>query len=128
METAKTIVVTSCLELWEQAQRTGEYTQSTLTSTLEEVGFIHCSFPDQTLEIVNRKFRDRNDLVLLLVDVTKVKSPIKYEGAPSGRPGTFPHIYGPLNVDAVYATVSLERDSEGVFIAPAEFRPLLLVE
>ncbi len=128
METAKTIVVTSCLELWEQAQRTGEYTQSTLTSTLEEVGFIHCSFPDQTLEIVNRKFRDRNDLVLLLVDVTKVKPTIKYEDAPSGRPGTFPHVYGPLNVDAVYAIVSLERDSEGVFITPAEFRPLLLVE
>lgn len=128
MQEAKTIIVISSNKFWEHAQQAGEYTQSTLTSTLEDVGFIHCSFPNQTLEIVNRKFVDRNDLVLLLVDVTKVKPPIKYEGAPSGRPGTFPHIYGPLNVDAVYATAPLERDGDGVFTAPPQLKALLALE
>lgn len=116
----RTIVIIAKQEVWQQALKTGEYTQSTIDSTLAEVGFIHCSFPDQTIEIANRRFSERDDLILLLIDEDKVKAPIKYEGALSGRAGTFPHIYGPLNIDAVYATVALEKDNGGKFISPKE--------
>lgn len=118
----KTIIAITRQDAWEQAQRTGEYTQSTLDSTLAEVGFIHCSFPNQTLEIANRRFADRDNLVLLFIDEDKVKTPVKHEGALSGRVGTFPHIYGPLNVDAVYATASLQKNDKGEFTAPDELR------
>ncbi|HVI69275.1 MAG TPA: DUF952 domain-containing protein [Magnetospirillaceae bacterium] len=118
----KTIVIIARRNVWEQALKVGEYTQSTIDSTLTEVGFIHCSFPDQTIEIANRRFASQDDLQLLFVDVEKVKAPIKYEGALSGRAGTFPHIYGPLNIDAVYATVSLKKDDKGEFITPDELR------
>ncbi|MBL8031721.1 MAG: DUF952 domain-containing protein, partial [Candidatus Doudnabacteria bacterium] len=90
-------------------------------------GFIHCSFPNQTMEIANRRYAHVTDALLLFVDVAKVKPPIKYEVALSGREGTFPHVYGPLNVDAVYATIPLERDSDGVFIAPDKLKTLLLL-
>ncbi len=110
--------------VWQGAQAVGEYVQSTLDTTLAEVGFIHCSFPHQTMEIANRKFSDRENLVLLLIDEDKLTSPIKYEGAPSGRPGTFPHIYGPLNVDAVYAVLPLEKDAEGKFITPSGLKQI----
>lgn len=103
----------------------GEYTQSTLSSTLEDVGFIHCSFPNQTMEIANRRYAHVIDTLLLFVDTAKAKPPIQYEAALSGREGMFPHVYGPLNVDAVYATAQLERDSDGVFIAPAQLKALL---
>lgn len=118
----KTIVIIAQQSVWPQAQKSGEYTQSTIDSTLEEVGFIHCSFPDQTLEIANRHFSDRNNLVLLLIDEDKVQASIKHEGALSGRAGTFPHIYGPLNIDAVYSVVPLEKDKDGVFMAPKELK------
>lgn len=110
-----TIVAIARRAAWEQALKTGEYTQSTITTTLAEVGFIHCSFPDQTIDIANRHFKDENDLVLLLIDESKVNAHVKHEGALSGRTGTFPHIYGPLNVDAVYSVLALEKDEAGEF-------------
>ncbi|HEU5186993.1 MAG TPA: DUF952 domain-containing protein [Candidatus Saccharimonadales bacterium] len=116
----KTIVIIARKEDWKAAQKSSKYEQSTLDSTLAEVGFIHCSFPDQTIEIANRRFSDRDGLVLLLIDEDKVKAPIKHEGALSGRAGIFPHIYGPLNVDAVYSTAVLEKDSKGKFVMPKE--------
>jgi len=115
----KTIVLIARKPTWEQAQARGAYAQSTIDSTLDEVGFIHATFPDQTMGVLPR-FKDRDQVVLLLVDIDKLSAPIKYEAARSGRAGTFPHIYGALNTDAVYKTVSLEKDKNGEFIEPKE--------
>jgi len=114
----KTIIVIARLAEWKKAEQTGQYTQSTIDSTLAEVGFLHCSFPDQTIEIANRKYADQNDLLVVCIDAAKVTAPIQYEGAVSGRAGTFPHIYGPLNVDAAYATAPLKKNDTGAFVAP----------
>ena len=111
----KTIVIIAERKKWEATQVANEYVQSTIDSTLKEVGFIHCSTPDQTLEIANRRFADRDNLVLLFIDTDKVKAPVKFEGALSGRAGTFPHIYGPLNVDAVYDVKPLKKGKDGMF-------------
>lgn len=110
-----TIVVIARQTDWLSALKSGEYRQSTIDSTLEEVGFIHCSTPDQTIEIANRKYLDNSDLILLFIDLGKVKSQVKFEGARSGRAGIFPHIYGPLNVDAVYSTMPLVKNERGIF-------------
>jgi len=118
----KTIVVIARSGDWEKAKASGQYTCSTIDSSLEEVGFLHCSFPAQTLEIANRRYAGNTDLMLLLVDAGEVAAPIKYEGALSGRAGTFAHIYGPLNVSAVYATCPLAAGRDGKFVVPA---PLL---
>lgn len=114
----KTIVAIARQSVWQKAKETGQYTQSTIKTTLEEVGFIHCSFPNQTIGIANRHFTDEDNLVLLLIDEDKVTSPVKHEGALSGRAGTFPHIYGPLNTDAVYAVAPLAKDVAGLFTEP----------
>lgn len=107
----KTIVIIAETKAWQKAQSSGQYTQSTIDSTLEEIGFIHCTSPEQTIATAIRKFADRDeDLLLLLIDTDKLKSPLKYEAPPSGSPGVYPHIYGPLNVDAVYEVVPLGKD------------------
>ena len=116
----KTIVIIAEAEEWERARRVGKYTRSTIDSTLEEVGFIHCSSPHQTMDILKRHFADRENLVLLFIDADSVTAPVKFEGAPSGRAGLFPHIYGPLNTDAVFAVASLEKNDQGEFVAPSE--------
>ncbi len=67
--------------------------------TLDSQGFIHCSTADQIDEVAEYLFRGKKDLLLLEIDETKVKSEIKYEDAGNGK--LYPHIYGPLNIDAV---------------------------
>lgn len=116
----KTIVVIARPNAWQEALTRGEYTQSTITSTLAEVGFIHCSTLDQTIAIANRHFRNEPELLLVMIDPSKIISPVKFEGALSGRAGLFPHIYGPLNVDAAYKTVAIEKDENGMFVLPEE--------
>ncbi|HSX34732.1 MAG TPA: DUF952 domain-containing protein, partial [Candidatus Saccharimonadales bacterium] len=114
----KTIICITTRAIWDHALKSGEYTHSTITSSLGEVGFIHATTPDQTMDVIPR-FTGQKDVILLLIDVEKVKSAVKFEAARSGREGLFPHIYGPLNIDAVYSTVSVDKDAEGTFVAPA---------
>lgn len=113
----KTIVCITTKNIWENSKRKSEYTHSTITSSLDEVGFLHMTSPNQTMDIIQR-FVDQRDVVLLLIDLEKVTMPIKFEPTKSGRPGLFPHIYGPLNLDAVYEILEPARNKNNEFIAP----------
>lgn len=118
----QTIVITSTDAIWAKAQTTGNYTQSTIDTTLDDVGFIHATSPDQTVAMLNRHFTDRDDILLLLVDSSKVRAEVKLEAPLSGSAGVYPHIYGPLNIDAVYKTVKPLKDSSGNFTEPEELK------
>jgi uncharacterized protein (DUF952 family)/isopentenyldiphosphate isomerase len=109
---------------WQAAQVSGYYTKSTIELDLRDTGFLHCSFPNQTVDIASRHFLMYGKLTLLFIDPLKVNAVIKYEGARSGRPGTFPHIYGPLNVDAVYNTAPLLKKNSR-FVAPEKLSDLI---
>jgi len=82
-------------ENWEDGKEKKEYRGDTLGSE----GFIHCSTPEQINEVAQHLFRGKKNLVLLEIDEARVKSEIKYEGSGNGE--LYPHIYGPLNTDAV---------------------------
>lgn len=118
----ETIVAIAEQAAWDAAKEQGKYTQSTIDSTLADVGFIHCSTPNQTMDIANRRFNGYGHILLLMIDVQKVKPPVVFEQAPSGRGGLYPHIYGPLNVDAVSEVIPLVTDSTGKFVTPEGFR------
>lgn len=79
---------------WEAASRNGEYRRSTIDTSLDEEGFIHCSYRDQVQGVADRFYRGRTDVLLLTIDASQVPAEIKTENS-------FPHIYGPLPVDAV---------------------------
>jgi uncharacterized protein (DUF952 family) len=96
---------------WERAKPTGEYSGDTLAS----VGFIHCCTPPQLTGIANANHRAENDLVLLCIDTTKVRSPIRYE---KSHTKMFPHILGPLNVDAVVKEIDFKPKPDGTFEYP----------
>lgn len=119
-----TIICITTKLIWQKALQSGEYTKSTINSSLEEVGFIHATKPNQTMDIIER-FKAQKDVVLLFIDVGKVKSPVKFEPASSGRAGLFPHIYGPLNSSAVYKTVAVKKDEHRRFIAPTELEQVM---
>ena len=99
-------------DAWDEALRADVYQ----ADTLETEAFIHCSTEDQVAGVANVRFRGREDLVLLWIDEQRVRAEIKWEDASDGT-GTFPHIYGPLNVDAV-ARVTDYREGDGAFGRP----------
>jgi uncharacterized protein (DUF952 family) len=99
---------------WERAVRDGSYTISTRGRTLEQQGFIHCSDAGQVADVANLVYRGMNDLVLLVVDANRVRAAVRYDDVP-GSLTPFPHIYGPLNTDAVVGVEPFAPGSDGVF-------------
>ena len=104
---------------WERALADGEYTRSSVDKTLTEEGFIHASQSSQVARTANKFYRDvAGDLVLLVIDPGLLRAEVRYEDVP-GAELPFPHIYGPLNVDAVIAARPFAAGPDGLF----EFTP-----
>ena len=87
---------------WVAALESGSYERSTRGRSLAEVGFIHASNAEQW-PVVRRSFYAdvTGPLLLLEIDPDLLGSPLVVE---VGNPETgeeFPHVYGPLDVDAV---------------------------
>ena len=93
---------------WQKAQEMGEYR----ADSLETEGFIHSSRPDQILRVANLYFPNGADLMLLAIDSTRLKSPLRWDPS-EGQ--LFPHIYGPLNLDAVIGRKGFAPDPDGIF-------------
>ena len=106
---------------WQQAQTEGIYRMASLL----EQGFIHFSTRDQVVPVANAVFRGQSDLVLLRVDTEKLDAPLKYELPDSAMPHVtapderFPHLYGPLNLNAVLVVIDLLPDHDGRFGLPS---------
>jgi uncharacterized protein (DUF952 family) len=99
---------------WKQAKVVGTYRGDTLDSE----GFIHCSTPTQIIKVANTFFQNQKELVLLYIDSNKVKPEIRYEGVEDNE--LFPHIYGALNIDAVFKVIDFEHGEDGLFELPQE--------
>lgn len=105
---------------WVEAQESGAYTWSTIGRTLDEEGFLHAARGDQWDDVRRRYYsRATEPLVLLVIDTERLTSPWQED---SVGDTTYPHIYGPLNPDAVVATVPLDAGAEAVVPKPAEGR------
>lgn len=88
--------------------------------SLQTEGFIHCSTLEQVLGPANAMFHGQDGLVLLCIDPEQVAAPIVYEDCyESGQ--AFPHIYGPLEVEAVTAVIPFPPQEDGSFILPEVF-------
>jgi uncharacterized protein (DUF952 family) len=99
---------------WAKAKNLGTYR----SETLESEGFIHCSTVAQVIGSANRFFKQQQDVVILVIDIDRVTSEIRYEG--TDPTNLFPHIYGELNIDAVIQSIDLETNADGSFILPKE--------
>ncbi|MGE0527899.1 MAG: GNAT family N-acetyltransferase [Bdellovibrionales bacterium] len=91
---------------WEQAKINGRYD----ADTLKTEGFIHFSRPHQVLGVADFIFKGERDLVLLQIEEEALTSELKYEGE-KGNP--FPHLYGPLNLDAVVEVYDFHKGGFG---------------
>lgn len=102
---------------WEAAQARGNYQ----TASLDSEGFIHCSTPAQVLNTATKFFAGQTDLVLLLIDESKLQPELIYEDgtALGGHTEQFPHLYGALNLDAIVQHFDFGAAADGSFSLPA---------
>ena len=90
---------------WNAARVAGEYRVSTLGATLDAVGFIHGSFRGQVERIGSLRYLGVGEPVTVLeIDMLRLPAPVRVETLEGGEE-RFPHIYGPIPIDAVVATV-----------------------
>lgn len=107
-------------KFWRRALATGPYR----AESLDKEGFIHCSTASQLVPVAMDFFAKRRKLTILVIDETRLTSPVKWEkpadGPPPGVPvnAKFPHIYGPINFEAVVKTLDMERNADDVFVPP----------
>jgi uncharacterized protein (DUF952 family) len=102
---------------WDRAKLIGYYADP----SLESEGFIHASNSEQLVDTANRYFRGQTGLVVLEIATEKVKPEVRFDPVHTyGEPQEFPHIYGPLNLDAVVNVISFQPGEDGEFSMPDE--------
>jgi uncharacterized protein (DUF952 family) len=79
-------------------------------------GFIHTTEGREAVAITLTKYYKSvaGPWVVLYIDQDRVASPIRYDDPAE----VFPHIYGPLNRDAIIAVREIRRASDGTFLKP----------
>ncbi|MBK9124549.1 MAG: DUF952 domain-containing protein [Chloroflexi bacterium] len=112
---------------WDSRLDAGEIRSPSLATE----GFIHFSTPAQLLRTANKHYHGRTDLLVLRVDAEKLTAPLRWEAAGrSGPPDNpndplYPHLYGPINLDAVIDTVGLPCEPDGLFAMPPALAAIL---
>jgi uncharacterized protein (DUF952 family) len=110
-------------DAWLAADKSGTYR----TDSLASEGFIHCSTRSQIVGVANTFYCGQQGLVLLVIDPSKLEPALKWEppavpGPTHAREGElFPHVYGPINLDAVTNVHPFEPDADGNFSLPETF-------
>ena len=107
---------------WNDARQRGDYR----AESLETEGFIHCSTDSQVLPVAEKYYKGQRGLVLLTIDPSFLSSDLKWEPPSEGAPPPgvpegemFPHIYGPINLDAVIKVFDLEANLDGKYKLPS---------
>ena len=96
-------------EAYQQASRQGQFTTESLISE----GFIHASPAHQLNRVANAYFPEQVELLLLSIAVDALQPELRWEASTNGE--LYPHLYGPLNLEAVIQTDAFTRQSHGAF-------------
>jgi uncharacterized protein (DUF952 family) len=98
-------------DVWARARAAGHYDGSSRGMSLAEQGFVHLSHADQVAGTLQRYYTDApGPLLLLVVDPARLTAELRIENG-------FPHLYGPLPLDAVVQELAVEPGPDG-WISP----------
>jgi len=89
-------------EKWVEAQEKGAF----IADSLAIEGFIHCSVESQVAGVLDLYYKGQTGLVKLKIEKAKVERPLIFELASSINE-VFPHIHGPINLDAIIEVIKL---------------------
>lgn len=84
--------------------------------SFEREGFIHCTDGAENVAATANRYytADRRMYIALVIDKSLVRAEVRYEDPA----GIYPHIYGPLNRDAIVTIVPMLRNADGTFLPP----------
>jgi uncharacterized protein (DUF952 family) len=108
-------------QAWQVARPRGEYR----AESLEREGFIHCSTATQVLPVADTYYKGQQGVLLLKIDPSLLASDLRWEPPSGGSPPPgvpegelFPHVYGPINLDAIVNVYDLETNPDGSYKTP----------
>lgn len=82
---------------------------------IEKIGFVPCVEFNQIINFSNKNFKDiYNDMVVLCIDASRLKSEIKWESNENSNIIS-PNVYGLINKDSIIDVVDLNKDIDGNF-------------
>ncbi len=93
---------------WLDCQAQGDYRPASLANE----GFIHCSLENQIMDVASRYYADVPDMVVLWIDPQKLESEVRWEQSGATY---YPHVYGPINLDAVSAVTDMRLGHDGSY-------------
>jgi uncharacterized protein (DUF952 family) len=106
---------------WSEARQRGDYR----AGSLETEGFIHCSTNEQVIPVTQKYYKGQEGLLVLVIEPERLTSDLKWEPPAEGAPppgvpegDLFPHIYGPINLEAVIRVLDLESQPDGRYSFP----------
>lgn len=98
---------------WREAEGAGVFRGSPIDLA---DGFIHFSTAGQAAETASKHFGDRTDLLLVAVASDALGAALRFE--PSRGGASFPHLHGPLPLDAVRDVADLPLGPDGAHVFP----------
>jgi uncharacterized protein (DUF952 family) len=81
-------------------------------------GYIHLSTAAQVRETARRHFAGMNELLLVEVDADRLGENLRFEVSRGGD--LFPHLYGPIALDAVLRVMELPLGTGGEHLFPSD--------
>lgn len=82
--------------------------------SLAEQGFVHCSKLGQVVVVADYNHIGDDDLVLPLLEESRIEAPVRYEPNEDGGGSAFPHVHGPLKLEHIIEALPFEQDGTGV--------------
>lgn len=105
---------------WEAAVAEGSYRVSTRGVSLDEQGFIHCSFPEHVADVAARFYADVTEpLVVLVIDGEEVEAGGVAVLVDEVDGVGYPHVYGPLYPECVTEVLPARMDNGALVIEQA---------
>jgi predicted cupin superfamily sugar epimerase/uncharacterized protein (DUF952 family) len=95
-------------------------------ASLASQGFAHASYRHQLVPVANAIFGGADELVAVELEPARLSAPVRAEPPDPAMPpvdtqSLFPHVYGPIDLDAVVARHVMRRGAAG-FELPAPLR------
>lgn len=103
--------------LWQAAEQAGRFDGAPVDLA---DGYIHFSTALQVRETAHKHFTGQRELLLIGIDPDRLGDALKWEPSRGGQ--LFPHLYGPLSLDAVLFVEELPVDAAGYHVFPASIR------
>jgi uncharacterized protein (DUF952 family) len=100
--------------LWREAEDAGVFRGAPVDLA---DGYIHLSTASQAVETAAKHFAGQDDLLLVAVDEERLGEALRYEPSRGGQ--LFPHLYGPLPLDAVAWVKPLPLGADGAHAFPS---------